>query len=201
MAEHKIYKKIFIIIILLSLSLILTACQNKDTEKPNELSTDKVIEEPTKEIKEEPTTDDVESSGEQEDKDDENELKLTSYETVNDFEGVTMTVKEGSLLSTGLTVKFENNTDSESIYGSFYILEQMIDGNWYEVPVEFEGEYGFDSIGYNLPSKGISIWDVDWEWLYGSLDPGQYRIIKDVLKFRDVADYDEYDLAAEFNID
>jgi hypothetical protein len=41
---------------------------------------------------------------------------------------------------------------------------------------------------------------VDWEWLYGSLDSGDYRIAKDILGFRAAGDYDKFYLAAEFSI-
>jgi len=43
-------------------------------------------------------------------------------------------------------------------------------------------------------------WKVDWSWLYGSLDTGEYRIVKDILDFRKTGDYDKYYLAAVFLI-
>ncbi|MGO4890702.1 immunoglobulin-like domain-containing protein, partial [Anaerobacillus sp. MEB173] len=71
----------------------------------------------------------------------------TVYETVNNFDGVTMIVKEGTVSSTGLTVIFENNTDKQCIYGEDFLLEKKIKGRWYQVPVVLDGNYGFNSIG------------------------------------------------------
>ncbi len=125
--------------------------------------------------------------------------KPTPYETVNNFEGVTMIVKKGTESSTKLTVAFENNSNSQCIYGDYFWLEKKISGKWHQVPVTI-GNYGFNDIGYNLPSKGVSEMVVDWNWLYGSLDIGEYRIVKDILDFRGSGDYDTHYLAAEFAI-
>ena len=125
----------------------------------------------------------------------------TVYETVNDLEGVIMTVVEGTVSPTGLTVLIENNSDKQYIYGEYFMLEKKIEGEWYQVPIEFEDNYGFNDIGYELNPSDIGEWIVDWDWLYGSLDPGEYRIVKDISDFREPGDYDKYNLAAEFTVD
>lgn len=129
------------------------------------------------------------------------DLKSTEYETVNNLEGVIMTVKEGTVSPNGLVLIHENNSDKECIYGEFFILEKKIDDKWYEVPVTIEGNYGFEDIGHELVPGDNKEWETDWQWLYGSLSKGEYRIIKDILDFRETGDYDTYYLAAEFTID
>lgn len=129
------------------------------------------------------------------------DLKPTKYETVNNFEGVTMIVKEGTVSSDGLILVLENNSEKECIYGEFFILEKKLDNKWYEVPVTIEGNYGFNDIGYQLNPGDEQQWEVNWQWLYGSLAKGEYRIIKDILNFRKTGDYDTYYLAAEFQLD
>lgn len=124
----------------------------------------------------------------------------TTFSTVNNFEGVTMAAKEGTVSPTGLTLQFENKSDSDCIYGDYFLLEKSNNGAWYQVPVVIEGNYGFNSIGYSLTSGGDSEWAADWEWLYGSLDKGEYRVVKDILDFRGTGDYDTYYLAVEFSI-
>ncbi|MGO4890647.1 immunoglobulin-like domain-containing protein, partial [Anaerobacillus sp. MEB173] len=54
---------------------------------------------------------------------------------------------------------------------------------------------------YDLSSSDVKKWTVDWDWLYGSLDTGEYRIVKDILDFRSTGDYDKRHLTAEFTID
>ncbi len=127
--------------------------------------------------------------------------KPSTYETVNNLDGVTMNVKEGTVSSTGLTVIFENNSDKQCIYSEYFFLEKKIEGRWYQVPVTLDDNYGFNDIGYDLDSSDVREWTVDWDWLYGSLDNGEYRIVKDILDFRKAGDYDKYDLTAEFTVD
>lgn len=124
----------------------------------------------------------------------------TTYEIVNNLAGVTMIPKEGTASAAGLVVVLENNSGAQCIYGEHFGLEKKIKGNWYQVPVIIEGNYGFDDIGYDLVSGENREWAVDWDWLYGSLEPGEYRIVKDISDFRGSGDYDTYYLAAEFTI-
>jgi hypothetical protein len=124
----------------------------------------------------------------------------TEYDNVNNFDGVNMTVKEETVSSTGLIVVIENNSKSQCIYSEDFVLEKKIKGNWYQVPVIIGKDYGFNDIGYNLASEENGEWAVEWDWLYGSLDTGEYRIIKNVLDFRDTGDFDQYKLAVEFKI-
>ena len=133
--------------------------------------------------------------------DDTTDWKPTAFETVNNFDGVSMEVRSGTIAPTGLTLTFINQTDSECIYGEYFVIEKKIAGSWYQVPIVIEGNYGFESIGYSLEPKGESEWTSDWKWIYGSLDLGEYRIVKDISDFRGTGDYDKYYLAAEFKIE
>ncbi|OME86239.1 hypothetical protein BK120_09755 [Paenibacillus sp. FSL A5-0031] len=126
--------------------------------------------------------------------------ELTKYKTINDLEGVTMSVKKGTVTTTELTVVFDNNSGKQCIYGEYFLLEKKMEGSWYQVPVTIDGNYGFNSIGHGLETLNVSEWTVDWNWLYGRLVTGEYRIVKDILDFRKAGDYDTYFLAAEFTI-
>lgn len=124
----------------------------------------------------------------------------TSYETVNNFDGVVMNIKDGTASPTGLTVVFANKSRSHCIFGDYYCLEKEVNESWYQVPVVFDGNYSFHDIAYNLDPGGNREWAVDWGWLYGSLNAGEYRIVKDILDFRGPGNFDTYYLAAEFTI-
>lgn len=129
-----------------------------------------------------------------------NDWEPSTYETVNDLVGVIMVVKDGTVSPAGLTVTFENSSDKQCTYGEYFLLEKKINEKWFQVPTVIDN-YGFNSIGYELAPGKNGEWKIDWDWLYGNLDTGEYRIVKDILDFRSTGDYDNYYLAAEFTVD
>ena len=127
-------------------------------------------------------------------------LEPTKIETVNDFDDVTMVVRKETVSPKGLTLVFENKSNNHAIYGEYFLLEQKINDKWYEVPISINGDYGFNDIGYELNTGQSREYEMDWEWLYGSLETGDYRIIKDVSDFKETGDYHQHYLSAEFEI-
>ncbi len=129
----------------------------------------------------------------------ETDWEPTDHEIVNNAEDITMTIKKGTVSPTGLTVIIKNDSEGEVTYGEPYELEKEINGAWYKVPVLVE-DYAFIEIAYVLQPGESNEWKVDWEWLYGSLEEGKYRIIKEVLNYREPGDTDRFYLAAEFTL-
>ena len=66
------------------------------------------------------------------------------------------------------------------------------------VPVALEGKYGFDSIAYMIAAGERTECELDWEWLYGELPAGEYRVEKAVHDFRGTGDFDEYTVYEHF---
>jgi hypothetical protein len=62
------------------------------------------------------------------------------------------------------------------------------------------GDYGFNSIAYQLKRDEITDFKIDWEWLYGELEPGEYRIRKEVMDFVETGSNDKYMLYVHFMI-
>jgi hypothetical protein len=121
--------------------------------------------------------------------------------TVNDIEGVSMTIKEGTVTPTGLTVILENTAEKTYIYGEAYILEKKVEDTWYKLKYTYEGNFAFFLIGYNLGPGRMTEWAIRWDIPYGTLDEGEYRILKSVIPDDDNdGKPDEYWLAAEFVI-
>lgn len=95
----------------------------------------------------------------------------------------------------------ENNSEKELIYNEDFLLEKNLNGQWFEVPFVPGATYGFDDPGYEIDSSNVSEWTVQWNWLYGTLDNGEYRIVKSILDFREPGDYEEHYISTEFIID
>ena len=83
--------------------------------------------------------------------------------------------------------------------GSAYSLLVYSNGGWSAVPT-LPGEVAWDEIAYLVLANSSVEFDLDWEWLYGELPAGTYRIAKDFMDFRGAGDYDTQTYYADFEI-
>ena len=117
--------------------------------------------------------------------------------------GITLTAKD--ITSTGLTLVCTQSGGSptgELNSGSYYVLEKSEEGSWGAVDyANPEMEVGWDAVAWTIPMDDSVEWKVDWEWLYGSLSAGHYRIGKEITDFRASGDYDKEYYYAEFEIE
>lgn len=99
------------------------------------------------------------------------------------IEKIDLSLQGSDVTNTGLTITYnlhKDRTYGEVFYGTEYVIEKKNDNIWVEIPVVVEGEYGFESIAYVLSASKKSEENIDWEWLYGKLSPGEYRIRKNI---------------------
>ena len=125
---------------------------------------------------------------------------------VNNHEGVTMTVVDGSAYPGQVEVTILNTTDTEIDSGNSadFFLQVEQDGQWYNL-IPKQKEYDNTAEGYIYNEDAP--WEMTFQWasLYGSLDPGHYRAVKWFFEFheneteRDKRIVD-FALAAEFDI-
>ena len=96
---------------------------------------------------------------------------------------------------TSLEDVFELSTDS------FYSLQKLEDAQWLEVEfIPQEYEVAWTSEAWIVQKGGTTEWDINWNWLYGELSAGEYRIVKSIRNFRGTGDYDTETFYAEFVI-
>ena len=120
--------------------------------------------------------------------------------------GLTLSVE--NVTSTGLTLVVTqsggNPTGEFLMTGEPYRLITLIDGTWNvveELPLP-EGVDGraWNSIGYPVYKGETREFDINWEWMFGELPSGTYRLIKNFMDFRETANYDSADFWVEFEI-
>ena len=126
--------------------------------------------------------------------------QATQHESLGDINDVYMAVEEGSVSSLGLNIIFENKSNKQIIFGEDYTLEKKSSNIWYEVPALVD-DSGLSELGYELSFLQTRKIEVDWKWLYGAQDPGEYRIIKDIMDFRGSGCYGREYLATEFVVE
>ena len=60
---------------------------------------------------------------------------------------------------------------------------------------------GWNDIAWIIPMNDTIELEVNWEWLYGKLPVGKYRIGKSITDFRESGDYDTATYFVEFEIE
>ena len=87
--------------------------------------------------------------------------------------------------------------------GSWYIVEKWTqETGWKEVDyVPQEYDIAWTQEAYMIPMEDQAKWEVNWEWLYGELTTGKYRIGKEIMDFREAGNYDNAIYYAEFEIE
>jgi len=119
----------------------------------------------------------------------------------NQFDKCTMEIVDATITPTGLTVRFTSANENEILYGSYYRVEKFDNNEWNEIEQKNSGELAWTDEAFAVPKDGFSDCVIDWNWLYGELTTGQFRVIKDILDFRGTGDYDEYYFSEEFKIE
>ena len=92
-------------------------------------------------------------------------------------EGLTLTVED--IGTSEITVRITNNSEEEFSYGEYFSIQKQIDGQWYTVPVRADN-VGFQDIAHILPN-GESASETYNLNIYGTLEPGTYRLVVETL--------------------
>ena len=110
-----------------------------------------------------------------------------------------------NVTSTGVTLVCKHSSEKElaDVYqletGSYYSLEVLDEGEY--IPVEHSIEnLTWTSEAWVISKDSDNIWSLDWEWLYGKLPKGEYRIGKEIINFREVGIFDKIMVYGYFTI-
>ena len=116
-----------------------------------------------------------------------------------------ITLKTENVTPTGLTLVCtqsggENVVQLET--GSSFVVQKMKKFKWKDVDyIIKKDEVGWTMEARILPKESTGKLEVDWEWLYGKLPSGDYRIGKEFMNFRGTGDFDKDIVYAEFTIE
>ena len=115
------------------------------------------------------------------------------------IDGVTMEAAEASDVS--VTIRITNETDKDIQFGDAYYLEMQDaeSGEWHKLDSIIDNGM-FHAVAYILRKGSPYEQTVNFEWLYGKLEPGKYRIVKEITDFRGTGDYTDYTYTAEFDV-
>lgn len=115
------------------------------------------------------------------------------YEITNDK--VTMEVKQGTLTKSSATIIITNKTDEEYTYGEPYHLEIKHNDSWHILELEPDTDLFFTMPAFSLKAGESDEKEYEWEYGYGKLKKGTYRLVTDFSK-----EQNKIYVAAEFVI-
>jgi len=128
------------------------------------------------------------------------ELKKSDIGEVNTLSNIHLEIVENTLTSEGLTLRIVNDSEKSLVYNGSFSIEQKVNEEWFEVEDVVGGNFAFTDEGLGTNPHESSELSIEWDWLYGELKTGEYRLVKEVLDFRDAGDFDRHFLAVEFEI-
>lgn len=114
---------------------------------------------------------------------------------------VDITIKEGTLTNTSASIIINDQNPNKIVYGSDFYIEKYKNNSWNSI-TPIHDDYVFNSMAYYVDENGILEMNLNWEYIYGKLDKGIYRVVKRVFLESDipVGPEDEYYIWTEFEI-
>ena len=84
----------------------------------------------------------------------------------------------GATLVLNYSVYRENEAASqeELYFGSYLPISRKVGENWEPLEYVTDGDVAFEDIAYIIKENEETTYEYNWEWLYGSLEPGEYQI-------------------------
>ena len=125
------------------------------------------------------------------------------YSQEAECEELALSMTVHNVTPSGCTVVFHQHEKKkgEMNYGDPYSIEKLDGDEWVQLPYIIDNA-AFHLVAYPIPYEGEAEMDVDWEWLYGKLEPGTYRIVKTVdYREEEGTEYLSYPLSAQFVIE
>ena len=98
---------------------------------------------------------------------------------VNKIKNVTMTIKEGTLTNVGATVVITDTNTNKHTFDSEYRIDKKVNDGWEEAR-RIDNNFAFKDLAWIVGNDNAITNNVNWEKLYGKLEPGQYRMVKKV---------------------
>ena len=113
------------------------------------------------------------------------QLKNESYKDTEEkklqdiYLKVSLSLKKDTLTKTGATIIISDISEQENTYGEWFRIDKKTNGFWEELK-PIDDNYAFKDIAYKIGENNKLEMNIDWSKLYGELESGEYRLIKDL---------------------
>lgn len=107
------------------------------------------------------------------------EYNRINVDNLNEINGLSMTIKENTLTNTSATIIITDNSGKYNTFGNWFRIDKKVNNEWREVE-SIHFNYVFNEIGLLTNDNNQLELDEDWEYMYGKLEKGSYRLVKNV---------------------
>ena len=113
------------------------------------------------------------------------QLKNESYKDTEEkniqdkYSKISLSIKDGTLSKTGATIIISDISEQENTYGEWFRIDKKTNGFWEELK-PIDDNYVFKDIAYRIGENHQLEMNTDWFKLYGELEPGEYRLVKEI---------------------
>lgn len=97
----------------------------------------------------------------------------------NSIDNVTIEIKEKTLSKVGATIIITDKNEKPYSYGEWYRIDKKEDGKWKMVTPIIK-DVAFTLIAHTVRNDGTLEQKIDWSKIYGELESGEYRLVKDI---------------------
>ena len=115
-----------------------------------------------------------------------------------------ITLRAEDVTPKGLTLKIEQfggNPTGELQTGAPYFLETTVNDEWQPVETITGEPLTWNALAYMIKMNDITEMNINWEYAYGELKPGYYRLKKEFMDFRTPGDFDKETYEVYFTIE
>ena len=106
--------------------------------------------------------------------------------------GVTMTAENATPAGCTVVIRQSGGDPTGELnFGEDFWVELQTPSGWMEFPTTKTPDWV--AVAYVLPEEEEARWDCKWEWLYGTLPEGTYRVGKSLHDWRAPGDLDQQD--------
>lgn len=108
-----------------------------------------------------------------------------------------------NVTSKGLTIichQLDESKADELITGSFYVIQKLEKESYIDIENLNNDCIFWTAEAYSINKNSITTWDINWEFLYGELPVGKYRIGKEITNLKGMNDFENEIIYANFEI-
>lgn len=98
---------------------------------------------------------------------------------MDELDEISMIIKDGTLTKIGATIIITDISGNKNEYGEWFRIDKKVNGNWKELDMKVD-DYWINLVAHTVDSNNKLEMNLSWQSIYGDLENGKYRLVKEV---------------------